>query len=68
VGSTGDSDGDGVPDTSDQCPGADDRIDVDNDGIPDCKDTLIDSDRDGVADNIDMCLSLQIAPKQIFFS
>ncbi|MCB0319701.1 MAG: thrombospondin type 3 repeat-containing protein, partial [Bdellovibrionales bacterium] len=31
----GDSDGDGVPDSSDKCPGFDDRIDGDSDGTPD---------------------------------
>jgi|GEM_PF-1362098 len=36
-----DSDGDGVPDNSDQCEGYDDSIDVDNDGIPDGCDSLI---------------------------
>ena len=30
-----DSDGDGVCDDFDQCPGADDRLDLNNDGIPD---------------------------------
>jgi Hypothetical glycosyl hydrolase family 15 len=30
-----DADGDGVPDTLDQCPGGDDRIDLDRDGAPD---------------------------------
>jgi len=35
-----DSDGDGVPDTSDICPGHDDNIDFDNDTIPDgCDET-----------------------------
>ena len=32
---TGDSDGDGVCDESDVCPGFDDNLDADNDGIPD---------------------------------
>ncbi|MDP6148287.1 MAG: hypothetical protein QF635_04165, partial [Candidatus Thalassarchaeaceae archaeon] len=35
-----DSDGDGVDDNSDLCPGHDDNIDVDNDGIPDGCDSL----------------------------
>jgi hypothetical protein len=50
-----DSDGDGVIDELDTCPGFDDRIDVDGDGIPDCIDDLIDSDNDGIADNADNC-------------
>ncbi|HBH62458.1 MAG TPA: hypothetical protein DDX85_12135, partial [Nitrospiraceae bacterium] len=50
-----DSDGDGVIDTLDQCPGFDDTIDVDLDGIPDCIDPLVDSDGDGVADDLDLC-------------
>ena len=50
-----DSDGDGIPDVDDQCPGQDDTIDVDTDGIPDCLDPLIDSDNDGVADSLDAC-------------
>ena len=33
-----DSDGDGIPDACDQCPGQDDRPDTDNDGVPDCLD------------------------------
>jgi len=33
-----DSDGDGVCDLIDQCPGADDNADIDGDGIPDCVD------------------------------
>lgn len=50
-----DADGDGVPDSQDKCPGFDDAIDVDADGIPDGCDTLIDSDGDGVGDVIDNC-------------
>ncbi len=50
-----DSDKDCVDDKVDQCPGQDDRIDVDADGIPDCNDPLIDSDKDGVADKVDQC-------------
>src|SRR5215212_536317 len=34
-----DSDGDGVPDSSDKCSGSDDRLDADGDGIPDGCDT-----------------------------
>ena len=50
-----DSDGDGIDDSADQCPGFDDNIDVDGDGTPDGCDTLIDSDNDGVADSADQC-------------
>ena len=51
-----DSDGDGVCDDQDQCPGFDDNLDTDGDGIPDGCDTcndLVDSDSDGVSDCID---------------
>ncbi len=41
VGTTVDSDNDGVCDAEDQCPGGDDNIDVDNDGIPDACDDCI---------------------------
>ena len=51
-----DTDGDGVIDSEDQCPGFDDNIDVDSDGIPDGCDSLIDSDNDGIADSEDQCL------------
>jgi len=44
-----DSDGDGVADSQDQCPGFDDSVDVDGDGIPDGCDSLIDVDGDGVS-------------------
>ena len=43
------------PDGQDRGPGADDRVDVDQDGTPDCKDILIDSDGDTVADVNDRC-------------
>ncbi|MFV8224425.1 hypothetical protein, partial [Christiangramia aquimixticola] len=35
-----DCDGDTIPNSEDQCQGADDTVDVDNDNIPDCKDDL----------------------------
>jgi len=48
-----DSDGDGVDDGSDVCPGHDDNIDWDNDGYPDgCDD---DDDGDNVGDDSDAC-------------
>jgi hypothetical protein len=50
-----DSDGDGVPDATDVCPGYDDADDADGDGIPDGCDTATDSDGDGVADTDDVC-------------
>ncbi len=48
-----DSDNDGVEDAQDQCPGFDDNLDLDSDGIPDGCDN--DNDNDGVPDNIDAC-------------
>jgi len=50
-----DGDGDGVSDADDECEGHDDSIDVDNDGVVDGCDPLIDSDGDGVADADDVC-------------
>ena len=51
-----DTDGDGVPDGSDQCPGHDDTADADSDGIPDGCDTFPnDNDNDGVDDSSDQC-------------
>ena len=44
-----DSDGDGVVDTLDRCPGTPSGVAVDNSGCP------LDSDRDGVADYLDKC-------------
>ena len=55
AGGGGDADGDGVPDSDDTCPGFDDTVDVDDDGIPDGCDPLVDSDGDGVADSDDVC-------------
>jgi hypothetical protein len=52
-----DSDSDGIADVSDQCPGGDDGIDQDEDGIPDACDDSIDSDGDGVVDPSDLCPS-----------
>lgn len=44
-----DSDGDGVPDNRDRCPGTPRGVTVDADGCP------VDTDGDGVADYIDQC-------------
>ena len=44
-----DSDGDGVPDTDDLCPGTPAGVVVDSDGCP------LDSDGDGVPDYLDKC-------------
>lgn len=44
-----DSDGDGVPDASDRCPGTPRNVPVDDKGCP------LDSDGDGVYDNMDRC-------------
>jgi OOP family OmpA-OmpF porin len=44
-----DSDGDGVPDTLDRCPGTPAGVAVDSTGCP------LDSDRDGVPDYLDRC-------------
>jgi predicted MPP superfamily phosphohydrolase len=55
-----DSDGDGVCDALDICPGFDDNIDTDSDGTPDGCDACPlsatgDSDDDGVCDDADVC-------------
>jgi len=55
-----DSDGDGVGDGSDVCPGFDDGLDADADGTPDGCDVCPfdfndDSDGDGVCDSDDVC-------------
>ena len=51
-----DLDEDGVPDSQDLCPGHDDTIDNDGDGIIDgCDDYLNDSDNDGVNNSVDNC-------------
>jgi hypothetical protein len=58
-----DSDGDGVSDDCDRCPGHDDRQDRDTDGVPDGCDNCptawnpgqLDADGDGVGDACDRC-------------
>jgi hypothetical protein len=50
-----DSDSDGVTDNLDICPGFDDSIDVDADGIPDGCDPMVDTDSDGVPNDSDLC-------------
>ncbi|QCE40326.1 gliding motility-associated C-terminal domain-containing protein [Psychroserpens sp. NJDZ02] len=56
-----DSDGDGVIDNLDVCPGYDDRADNDNDNVPDACD--LDDDNDGILDtneqNIITCTNLE---------
>lgn len=57
-----DSDNDGVPNSADICPGFDDLVDEDLDGIPDGCDDLVgstdpqgDLDGDGVPNSLDQC-------------
>jgi hypothetical protein len=55
-----DTDGDGVPDDQDICPGGDDTVDSDNDFVPDfcdpCPhDAENDADGDGVCSDVDTC-------------
>jgi len=53
-----DDDQDGVCNALDRCPGADDRVDTDHDGLPDACDpfpTVRDSDGDGIGDPCDAC-------------
>lgn len=48
-------DHDAASDEADECAGADDRFDVDDDWSPACADTLLDRDGDGAADPVDNC-------------
>ncbi len=56
-----DSDGDGVPNDCDRCPGYNDNLDADGDNVPDGCDICpgyddgIDSDHDGIPDGCDRC-------------
>jgi hypothetical protein len=61
IGGTPDSDGDGVPDDQDICPGGDDNVDTDGDFVPDACDTCPndpnnDADGDGVCGDVDVCV------------
>ena len=51
-----DTDQDGVLDPEDECPGHDDGIDSDQDGLIDGCDAFVDADEDGIEDSIDACL------------
>lgn len=55
-----DTDGDGIADSSDNCPAVSNvgQQDADGDGIGDACDSLTDSDSDGVADSLDNCPAL----------
>jgi photosystem II stability/assembly factor-like uncharacterized protein len=59
IGELVDSDNDGVCDETDVCPGGDDNIDGDHDGIPDycdnCAEDCPDTDCDSVCDEDDIC-------------
>ena len=50
-----DSDDDGTNDPFDVCQGHDDKIDLDNDSLPDGCDDYVDSDGDGIVDENDTC-------------
>jgi hypothetical protein len=50
-----DSDDDGTNDPFDVCQGHDDKIDLDNDSLPDGCDDYVDSDGDGIVDENDAC-------------
>ena len=55
-----DSDGDGIPDDQDICPGGDDNVDTDGDFVPDFCDPCPldpnnDADGDGVCGDVDIC-------------
>ncbi len=48
-----DSDSDGVCDDDDQCPGFDDSIDTNGNGIPDGCENCVDNDNDGICEDLD---------------
>jgi len=59
-GDCADSDGDGVPDYLDRCPGEDDRYDFDGDGIPDACDCRSDLNSNGKTDGTDLGVLLAL--------
>jgi hypothetical protein len=66
---TNDSDGDGIPDSQDVCPGGDDNANTDGDDSPDFCDICPfdadnDADGDGVCGDIDVC-PFEMDPAQI---
>ncbi|MFO0839461.1 MAG: hypothetical protein U1D55_13175 [Phycisphaerae bacterium] len=56
----GDSDGDSVPDCDDLCPGGDDRIDCNQNGIPDACDVTPDCNQNGRPDSCDIALGASL--------
>ncbi|MEM7162435.1 MAG: T9SS type A sorting domain-containing protein [Bacteroidota bacterium] len=52
VGQFLDSDGDGICNLNDQCPGEDDTIDVNSNGIPDCMEITVDADFEEFDDGV----------------
>ena len=59
-----DLDGDGVANQDDYCPGGDDTVDTDEDGVPDdCDDEPFDYDNDRIIDDDDNC-PLMFNPNQ----
>jgi len=73
AGTYSDSDGDGVCDANDICPNGDDTVDVNNDGLPDdcdpnfniCGSVGGDFDNDGIWDNYDSCLIMEITNSMV---
>jgi hypothetical protein len=63
-----DADADGVCDSRDACPNADDQLDVDQDTVPDACDVCadgddtLDADADGVPDDCDICAGFDDHP------
>jgi hypothetical protein len=55
-----DSDADGVLDYLDRCPGGDDRVDTNGNGIPDACDCRLDLNADGSVDGTDLGLILAL--------
>ena len=65
-----DSDGDTVCDPLDECPGFDDKIDLNNNGIPDACDNCIDyiTESNFPAIEIDKAANIEISTNGIIFS